>query len=114
MRVLVGMGLFKEISRSGFAATSLASAYVTVSPLADAVVHLYGNHIILIEAQPNLRVPVARISTSCAKFRSTWRSMAFRARMTRLMALSNMRHKQNSIGSIGLIRTRGSSLLSTP
>ena len=41
MRVLAGMGLFKEIAQDTFTATSLASAYVTDSPLARAVEHLY-------------------------------------------------------------------------
>lgn len=41
MRVLTGMGLFNEIAQDTFTATPLASAYVTGSPLAEAVVHLY-------------------------------------------------------------------------
>jgi len=40
MRVLTGMGLFEEIARDSFTATSLASAYVTASPLSEAIVHL--------------------------------------------------------------------------
>ena len=41
MRILAGMGLFKEVGHDAFAPTPLSGAYVTGSPLTEAVVHLY-------------------------------------------------------------------------
>lgn len=41
MRLLAGMGIFKETARDTFASTPLASAYVKDSPMAAAIIHVY-------------------------------------------------------------------------
>ena len=41
MRVLAAMGIFKEVEHDTFAPTPLADAYVTGSPLAVGVIHLF-------------------------------------------------------------------------
>ena len=41
MRVLAGMGIFKEVRHDTFAPTPLAGAYVTGSPLANGVIHVF-------------------------------------------------------------------------
>ena len=41
MKVLAGMGIFKEVGHDTFAPTPLAGAYVTGPPLIAAVVHMY-------------------------------------------------------------------------
>ena len=41
MRLLAGMGVFKEVGHDAFAPTPLAALYITGSPLIEAVVHMY-------------------------------------------------------------------------
>jgi hypothetical protein len=41
MRLLVGMGIFKEVAHGSFVSTPLASVYASPSPLPSAVVHMF-------------------------------------------------------------------------
>lgn len=41
MRLLSGMGIFKEVEQDTFTPTALAGIYVSGSPLTEAVVHMY-------------------------------------------------------------------------
>lgn len=41
MRLLAGMGIFKEVGHDAFAPTPLAAIYVTGSPFTEAVIHMY-------------------------------------------------------------------------
>ena len=49
MSVLAGMGIVKEVGHDTFAPTPLAGAYVTGSPLADAVIHVFVDPSLLLE-----------------------------------------------------------------
>jgi hypothetical protein len=40
VRMLSGMGLFKETEKGSFILSPLGAAFVTVSPVSDAVIHL--------------------------------------------------------------------------
>ncbi|MCJ1463901.1 hypothetical protein MMC07_002510 [Pseudocyphellaria aurata] len=40
MRILVGMGIFKQVAKGSFVSTSRAGAYITGSPVASGVVHI--------------------------------------------------------------------------
>lgn len=45
MRMLVGMGIFKEVAKGSFSSTKHAGDYVTGSPVAAGVVHMFVLHL---------------------------------------------------------------------
>lgn len=44
MRLLVGMGIFKEVGYGTFASTPLSHLYVSASPLTQGIIHMCVNH----------------------------------------------------------------------
>ena len=90
MRMLVGMGVFKEVGKDTFMSTPLAATYVTGSPLTDAVTHMFVD--LIMEFHDHIiNVPVAElfISLYYPGSRNTSKSMASKALATHTTAHSN-------------------------
>ena len=70
MRLLSGMGIFKEVGHDAFAPTALAGIYVSGSPLTEAVVHMYVNLVVALS--------IVWLSSNCQNLSHECAIQAFR------------------------------------